>query len=614
MNLLSEIKKDGKQFLRERRTLLLMVIAPLLVLLIMSAIFSGNSTQVNTVAIGVCDLDQSNASQFFISGMENSSQVRAYSAGKGCEALLKKEVTEGRLAAGIVLPEGFEAGITLGATQNISMYLDNSRFQVSPSIEAFVKAAVQDTDQRIGAQFIGSVWERLGTADAKLAQMLVDINNTRTRAQDMKKSLQKTADSLNSLNLSGVRNEIYAANSTVLGAVSSLDIAQSNLTKIESDFAGYDATLNQTESDLLGINSSLANISGYISGAKAGANCSDLAFFAYCLSIDSLNGSVASSQQSIELRIEKVRAARQSLAAANGTIQDFKANIATARGGASDAEVRINNMLGFVSQLELNRQEALNTIADVDASLGQITQKTYEFENIIADSRNQIREITSRSPESIISPMLVTSNHLFGNRPFFDFMLPSLLPLILMFIALFLASTSLVREKNSGTLTRVYVSQVNSFEYAAVKVISYSVVLLPGALLLALVASVLYGAFPPLDAGAWFLVMQALILLTLTFVALGVLIAVHSESESTAFLASLVVGLPMLFLGGLLFPFEFMPPLVALCGMASPLTQAVLSMQAALVYHSPQIASSIVLLLYASVLTLLVGLSVKKSS
>ncbi|MCX6770292.1 MAG: ABC transporter permease [Candidatus Micrarchaeota archaeon] len=123
---------------------------------------------------------------------------------------------------------------------------------------------------------------------------------------------------------------------------------------------------------------------------------------------------------------------------------------------------------------------------------------------------------------------------------------------------------------------------------------------------------VFYNMFPVMDLNLWFYVLQALVLLILAFVSLGVVIAIYSESEATAFLACLVVGLPLLFLSGLLFPVEFMPPLVAVLGLCSPLTQAVISMQATLLYHSSQFASSAVLLLCAAIFTLVAGLSLKK--
>ncbi|MDE1798525.1 MAG: hypothetical protein KGH63_03905, partial [Candidatus Micrarchaeota archaeon] len=77
-------------------------------------------------------------------------------------------------------------------------------------------------------------------------------------------------------------------------------------------------------------------------------------------------------------------------------------------------------------------------------------------------------------------------------------------------------------------------------------------------------------------------------------------------------LSSLVIGLPLLFMSGILFPIEFMPPPVALVSFASPLTQAVLSMQGAMLYHSLQAALSTVLILYDIVLIFLIGLSLRK--
>ena len=612
MNLPSEIEKDAKQFLRESRTLVLLVVVPLLILLTMGSIFSGDSTLVGKTAIGICDLDQSNASVFFVNGIMNSTEIIGYGKGADCRSNMELDVRTGKLAAGLVIPEGFGAGMEQGSTQNISILLDNSRFQVYPSIESAVQANIQSTNQQIGSQFILTVWGRLDAANAKLGGVYSDINDTRNRTARMKSDLKKTSDSLNSLDIQSVRDEVQLANSTIAQTMVSLDTAESNLTKIESDFAGYQATLKQTEGDLVGIDNTLANITGYIGTAKGGMNCTNVLFYASCTSLDTLNASVDSAHQSVGQRLGKVRDAETGLAAANLTIQEFKANIAVAKAGANDSKKSIENMQAFVDALELNRNASLQTLSEVDNSLNELDAKTYDLEKIITDSRSQISSITSRSPQFIISPMIAAPDYLFGKRPFFEFMLPSILPLILMFVSLFLASTSLVKEKYGGTLARVYTSQVNRFEYAIIKVLSLSFVLIPEAILLALIASVFYHAFPVADLYTWFYVLQALVLLVLAFVSLGMVIAIYSESEATAFLACLVIGLPLLFMSGLLFPLEFMPPMVATFGLASPLTQAVISMQSTLLYHSSQFASSAVLLLYAAVFTLLAGLSLKK--
>jgi len=612
LNLKNEVEKDMKQFFRERRTLILLFAVPILVLLILGGVFGRTSTEVDRSEIGLCDLDKSEISGIFISGIENNTRISDYSGNPDCSSFVEKEVLEGRLSAAIVIPRGFQAGISDGVSQNLTVYLDNSRIQTSPSIEAFMKAAVQETGQEIGNQFILTVWARLDDADEQLENLIGEVNESRDRAIEIKHTLQETADTLYMMNTDLVESELDAANSTIYDVLDTLESAEGNITEIETAFAEYDEELEQSEQDLEDIIEILGNASTYVQTAKSAVNCSDPLYIPYCISLDSLNAQIVSTNDSITERLIKISEAREGIAESNQTIQDFKSDITDARDGAEDAEQRIDNMRGFVYNLIQSKQKALSTIREINSSLDDVIEKSFELETIIEDSRNQIAEITSRQPESIVSPILLSSKRLFGERTFFDFLLPSLLPMILMFISLFLSSTSLVREKNMGILGRIAVSQVNSLKYALIKVVSYTVVLIPEAILLVLIASLLYGAFPIFDLATVLIVFQTLVLLLFAFTAIGVLIAIYSESEATAFLASLVVGLPLLFMSGLLFPFEFMPTYISAIGYASPLTQAVLTMQSVILYHSPQAIGFGILLVYAAVFIILSAVSLRR--
>lgn len=612
MKLRNEVEKDSRQFFRERRTLVLLFLAPIIVLLILGGVFGRTSTEISGTEIGLCDLDKSEISTLFVSGIKNSTKITDYSNSTGCDGLVEQEVMEGRLAAAIVIPEDFGKGIGEGRSSSLLVYLDNSRIQTAPSIEAFMKAAVQETGQKIGTEFILIVWEKLDEAAYELEGLMDEVNESRDRAFEIRERLGITAHTLKSMNTTVVENELDAANGTIDDVAATLDSAEADLSEIESDFAGYDYELKQSEEELIYVNDTLANISSVIGSAKSAANCSDPVYFTLCVSLDSVDSALDPARNSIEERIERIRNAREGLSEANLTIQNFKEGIEDAREGTGDADERIENMYEFLYGLESSRKESLRTIYDVNSSVNEIIEKSYELDSIILNSSAQIKDITSRSPESVVSPILLSTNRLFGERTFFDFLLPSLLPMIVMFVSLFLSATSLVKEKNSGILGRIELSQVNPLEYTAKKVISYTIVLVPEAVMLILIASLLYGAFPIFDIGTLFFVFETMILLLLAFTAIGILIAIYSESEATAFLASLVVGLPLLFLSGLVFPFEFMPSSIALAGYASPLTQAVFSMQSVILYHSPQPVGFGILLLYAVVFTLLGALSMKR--
>ena len=162
-----------------------------------------------------------------------------------------------------------------------------------------------------------------------------------------------------------------------------------------------------------------------------------------------------------------------------------------------------------------------------------------------------------------------------------------------------------MREKNSMALERVYVAQVPLWEYALIKIASYTVVLFPEVMLLLATASLVYGAFPLSDTQLLVFLAGALLLLLFAFNALGVAIAAFSESEATAFLASLVVGLPLLFMSGILFPFEFMPAPIVLLGQSTPLTPAITAMQSGILYATPNFSVFMALSIYDIVLAVL---------
>ncbi|MDD2655696.1 MAG: ABC transporter permease [Candidatus ainarchaeum sp.] len=606
MKLLAEIEKDGKTFLRERRTLILLVAAPLIVLLVLAGVFGKPTAEkALPVSIGLCDLDRSEASSLFMESISSHSNIIDYSGHGGCADYVRSQVSQGQLSAAIIIPKGFQAGIAAGASQNVTVFLDNSRVQISPSVEAFLKAAAQGTGQEIGSSFVLSVWARLDNASAQLDGLLVDVNASREKALEMQERIGETHASLSALDFSTLTRQLDAANSTLDGAASELRSAESNLTLMQEKLATYGEELNSTEADLLRVRAMLQNASDSISSAGAGVNCSDPVFFAYCASLSSMNGSVASALSEIDLRISKINETREDLRGINSTMQDFKENIANSLSETENVRARISTMYDFASSLEESREDSLRTMVEINRSAAQLVAKSDELEVLILNSKAQINEITSRDAISVVAPIVFASQNAFASRTFFDFLLPSLIPLILMFVSLFLASTSLVREKNAMTLERVYVAQVPLWEYALTKITSYTVVLFPEVLLLLATASLAYGAFPLSDASLFVFLAAALMLLLFAFNALGVVIAAFSESEATAFLASLVIGLPLLFLSGILFPFEFMPAPIVLLGQATPLTPAITAMQSAILYATPNFSIFATLLAYGIVLAVL---------
>ena len=106
----------------------------------------------------------------------------------------------------------------------------------------------------------------------------------------------------------------------------------------------------------------------------------------------------------------------------------------------------------------------------------------------------------------------------------------------------------------------------------------------------------------------------ALAAASLGYITLGIFIGAVSRSENTALLTSLVVGLPMMFLSGIFFPFEIMPSIMRTIGAYLPLTLSVSLLERTIIYGMPtDIFTLAMLLAMSAVLITLSTLIIRKS-
>lgn len=119
---LSVMRKETQHILRSRVTFVLVVISPLLLLLIMSLMFS---IDVRGVPIAVMDYDHSSLSRSYISGLVSSGELRLY-----CYAENYDEIEElffnDEVRAAIVIPPGFEEDLLRQTGAQIQVISDGT--------------------------------------------------------------------------------------------------------------------------------------------------------------------------------------------------------------------------------------------------------------------------------------------------------------------------------------------------------------------------------------------------------------------------------------------------------------------------------------------------------
>ncbi len=137
-----------------------------------------------------------------------------------------------------------------------------------------------------------------------------------------------------------------------------------------------------------------------------------------------------------------------------------------------------------------------------------------------------------------------------------NFMIPGIIGMILYFMTALFTSTSIVREKEQGTIEQLIVTPVQPLELILSKVAPYVIVAFFDVLEV-LTIGVLWFSVPIRGSLALLLSLSGLFLLT--SLGIGMLISSVAGTQQEATMLTFLTVFPSVFLGGLFFPLEAMP-------------------------------------------------------
>ena len=175
--------------------------------------------------------------------------------------------------------------------------------------------------------------------------------------------------------------------------------------------------------------------------------------------------------------------------------------------------------------------------------------------------------------EFVVNPISINAESIVsGGGSSFDFVAPGIIAMNVMMSGLSALGAALARERESGTLDGILMSPISRTSIILGKTVSHTIRnLFQGGITIA-IAVLIFGVT---IRGNPLLIVFILILGTISFLGLGIIAtAIAKEQES----AQLILGLlqfPMMFLSGVLFPIEQMPPILQTVSKVLPLTYAV---------------------------------------
>ncbi len=149
------------------------------------------------------------------------------------------------------------------------------------------------------------------------------------------------------------------------------------------------------------------------------------------------------------------------------------------------------------------------------------------------------------------------------------FMVPAVLAMILTVIITVLSAMAIVKERETGTIEQLSVTPIRPGELMVGKLAPFVVIGIIQGVLVTLVT--IYGFGVPFLGSVWHLLGMAILYLA-AMLAFGLLVSTISQTQQQALLTSVLVILPNILLGGLMYPISNMEPWARTLSDFLPLT------------------------------------------
>ncbi len=138
-----------------------------------------------------------------------------------------------------------------------------------------------------------------------------------------------------------------------------------------------------------------------------------------------------------------------------------------------------------------------------------------------------------------------------------NFMVPGVLGLILMIMTISLASVGIVREKESGTMEQIIVTPIRPYQLIVGKLLPFVLI---GLFEAVFVVAVARWWFVVPVRGSLLLLFAMCLVFMLSTLGFGLFISTISRTQQQAMFTTIFIIMPMMLLGGFVFPIENMPP------------------------------------------------------
>ncbi len=489
------IKKNIRLLIRAKSSALIVIFAPLLLILLIGLSYNTSSFYGLNIGVHSASVTE-DVNQLISSLQEQDFKVVTYDDVEVC----KTDITYNFIHACVSVPDSF--AVTDNTAKEVTFYIDQSRINLVWIVQEALKEEFNLRTQELSQDLVSNIFEQISAAQSSLEAEKGVVDTIKSTTDGAKGSSDAIFTSLGEVDIGSVS---LTVDSSALDAFSAeiASLLNESRDAVEDAQDALDAlnssTTDSAESELDSADSNLDDIAALLdSSGENGLLSVEMAFITLEDEVASINGVLSNAS-------EKLATTSTDVSSLGGTLEESSASLSV-----------------VIEDLEAIKTE-LGSFAVSDIS-------------------------------TISSPLVTNIETVSAERSNLNYVFPSLLTLIVMFLAIMLGDTLVMMEKTSQAYMRNFLIPVKKVTFVLATVLT-NLLLLSVQLIIILFISLFFMSDALLQFPLLFLV---LLCSAAVFTLVGMAIGYAFSSEETGILASISTGSLFLFLSGLILPIEGM--------------------------------------------------------
>lgn len=224
----------------------------------------------------------------------------------------------------------------------------------------------------------------------------------------------------------------------------------------------------------------------------------------------------------------------------------------------------------YENQITEGKAQVLFVLDGSDGSVGATALSTARLIGQSYATKVQESQFALRGSGSLPTPPVEVRTQVWYNPDFQSayFMIPGVIGMILSFITTILTATTIVRERERGTIEQLIVTPIRSWELIVGKLLPYVILAFVETFEILIVGHL---AFDVPVRGSLLLITLASGLFLMSSLGIGLFASTMANTQQEAMLTVMMFNLPMIFLSGFFFPVQAMPKFLQIVSLAIPL-------------------------------------------